>query len=130
MTLREALAVGAFATGDQTLDSMLEDARRKFLDPNPAVRREALEKLWDAWERLKTMRPGADKKASVTTLLNEACSEPNFRTELESEGIKLTKIGNTFQIRHSEISQVPLARDAHVDYLFHRMFALIWMLLN
>lgn len=128
--LREALAVGTFSTGDNTLDSMLEGARKKFLDPNPAVRREALEKLWDAWERLKTIRPGADKKASVTALLNQACSEPRFRTDLEDEGISLTKIGNTFQIRHSETSQVPLTRDAHVDYLFHRMFALIWMLLK
>ncbi len=44
--------------------------------------------------------------------------------------MNLTKIGNTFQIRHSETSQVSLTRDAHVDYLFHRMFALIWMLLQ
>lgn len=128
--LREALAVGAFATGDNTLDSMLEAARKKFLDPNPTVRREALEKLWDAWERLKTIRPGADKKASVTVLLNDACPEPNFRTELENEARALTEIGNAFHIRHSETSQVPLNQDTHVDYLFHRMFALIWMLLK
>lgn len=128
--LREALAVDAFATGDSTLDSMLEDARKKFLDPHPTVRREALEKLWDAWERVKTIRPGADKKASVTALLDQTCLEPCFRIELESEAMNLTKIGNTFQIRHSETSQVPLKRDAHVDYLFHRMFALIWMLLK
>jgi len=28
-------------------------------------------------------------------------------------------------IRHSETSQVPLQRNDHVDYLFHRLFALI-----
>jgi len=128
--LREALAVGVIGTGDNTLDSILEAARKKFLDPNPTVRREALEKLWDAWERLKTIRPGPDKKASVTVLLNDACSEPNFRTELEKEARTLTEIGNAFHIRHSETSQVPLKQDAHVDYLFHRMFALIWMLLK
>ena len=124
------LAVGSFATGDSVLNHMLEAGRNKFLDPAPAIRREALEKLWDAWERLKTIRPGADKKATATALLNEACLEPYFRGELEKEAVNLTKIGNTFQIRHSETSQVQLTRDAHVDYLFHRMFALIWMLLK
>lgn len=128
--LQEALAGSAFATGDSTLDSILEGARNKFLNPNPVIRREAVEKLWDAWERLKTIHPGADKKASATALLNQACFEPRFRAELEAEGRNLTKIGNTFQIRHSETSQVPLTRDAHVDYLFHRIFALIWMLLK
>jgi len=42
----------------------------------------------------------------------------------------LTTVGNTFHIRHSEVSQVELAGDNHVDYLFHRLFALIWLLLR
>ena len=47
---------------------MLESARRKFLDPDPAVRLEALEKIWDAFERVKTLEiPGdGNKKVSAT----------------------------------------------------------------
>ncbi len=128
--LRESLIAGAFATGDNELDAMLETARKKFLDPDPTVRREALEKLWDAWERLKTILPGVDKKASVTALLDQVSSEPSFRSTLETEAIQLTAIGNSFQIRHSETSQVPLTDSVHVDYVFHRMFAFICMLLK
>lgn len=128
--LSEQLASATFATGDVEMNTLLETARKKFLDANPVVRLEALEKLWDAWERLKTILPGADKRVSAAMLLDQASVEPKFRDVLESEAKTITIIGNTFQIRHSETSQVPLKDSTHVDYLFHRLFALIWMLLR
>jgi AbiJ N-terminal domain 4 len=130
VVLRESLQAAVFQTGDGTLDAMLESARSKFLNPNPLVRREALEKLWDAWERIKTLEPGADKKAQVKVLLDKAAAEPSFRDLLEREAKELNTIGNSFHIRHSETTQTPLQSDSHVDYLFHRLFSLIWMLVN
>ena len=76
--LQEALAQTAFHTGDNALDEMLETARQKFLNRSLEVRRESLEKLWDAWERLKTIEPGKDKKAQVATLLAKSSKEPNL----------------------------------------------------
>jgi hypothetical protein len=32
-------------------------------------------------------------------------------------------------IRHSEVNKVPIQKSHHVDYLFHRMFSLIRLLL-
>lgn len=128
--LEETLSKAVFNTGDDKLDELLEAARTKFLDPDPAVRREALEKLWDAWERLKTIEPGKDKKASTEALLDKAADEPNFRELLENEARTLTNVGNTFHIRHSETSQVELKTEDHIDYLFQRLFALIWLLLH
>jgi hypothetical protein len=128
--LHEALTASAFRTGDAALDSLLESARAKFLDPDANVRREAIEKLWDSWERVKTLEPGPDKRSSVKVLLDGAADEPNFREVLEQDARALTDIGNRFQIRHSETSQVPLRRNDHVDYLFHRLFALIWLVLR
>src|SRR6185437_14187192 len=61
--LQEAFAAAIFATGDRTLDKLLETARTKFFSRSLDVRKEGLEKLWDAWERLKTIEPGKDKKA-------------------------------------------------------------------
>jgi len=130
VVLKESLQAAVFQTGDETLDSMLESARTKFLNPNPHTRRESLEKLWDAWERLKTLEPGADKKAQVKALLDKAATEPGFRDLLEREAKELNTIGNSFQIRHSETTQTPLQSDSHVDYLFHRLFSLIWMLVK
>lgn len=120
----------AFSTGDATLDSLLEDARRKFTDPDPRVRKEALEKLWDAWERIKTLEPGRDKKEQTTKILDKVASEPKFRDLIETEAKELTRIGNDFRIRHSETRQVEIRESNHVDYLFYRMFSLINLLLQ
>jgi hypothetical protein len=130
--LRESLSGVTFQTGDVLLDEMLETARRKFLDPDSAVRREALEKLWDAWERLKTVEAGVDKKAQVTALLDRTAGKEDtkFRAVLETEAKALTEIGNSLQIRHSETHQGPVAKRDHIDYLFHRLFAFILMLLR
>lgn len=128
--LREELATAQFRTGDRELDGLLESAREKFLSPDGDVRRESLEKLWDAWERCKTLEVPADKKESVAALLDKGASERTFRKVLEREARELTEVGNTFRIRHSEASQVAIERTRQVDYLFHRLFALIQLLLR
>ncbi len=53
---------GGFKTGDPVLDELLRVAQSKFLSNNPNLRKEAMEKLWDAWERLKTLEIGKDKR--------------------------------------------------------------------
>lgn len=128
--LRELLHITYFKTGDIELDNILETARKKYLDPNINIRRESLEKLWDAWERLKTIEQGKDKKASVKLLLDKAASEPNFRSVIEEEAKSLTSIGNDFQIRHSEVNKTPIKESNHIDYLFHRLFSFLNMLIT
>lgn len=126
----DALAQTLFQSGDAQLDKLLDAARQKFLHRSLDVRREALEKLWDAWERLKTVEPGKDKKASTAALLDKVTSEPTLRGRLELEARELTDIGNTFMIRHTEINKVPVTESAQVDYLFHRLFAVIRLILR
>lgn len=129
--LREALMAATFHTGDVELDSLLETARKKFFDPDLEIRKESIEKLWDAWERLKTLEePEKDKKASTKAILDKAAPEPNFRQVIEQEAVELTRVGNVFRIRHSEVTKIPLETSEHVDYLFHRLFALIRLLLR
>lgn len=120
-----------FQTGDAALDTMLDTARRKFLDPDETAHKAALEKLWDAWERLKTLA-NPDKKIGTAALLDQAAGAnvPKFRELLESEARQLTAIGNDFHIRHFETSKEPLSQVPHVDYLFCRMFAFLHMLLH
>ncbi len=128
--LGEALAEALFQTGDATLNELLEKARAKFLSRDPAIRRESLEALWDAWERLKSLEPAKDKRESTTRLLDKASAEPNLRRLLETEAKLLTDIGNDFMIRHTEVTKVPITDDEHVDFLFHRLFAVIRLLLK
>ncbi|MFH0800323.1 MAG: hypothetical protein V2A66_09130, partial [Pseudomonadota bacterium] len=118
-----------FDTSDAELDDMLATACDKFLSRNAKIRRESLEKLWDAWERIKTLLPGKDKKDGAEKLLNMAAPEESFRAMLNNEAITLTKIGNSFQIRHSETDKTPVNAGKHIDYLFHRLFSIIYLLL-
>ena len=127
--LDDILAQTVFKTGDPVLDSLLQTAREKILSKSLDLRKEALEKLWDAWERLKTVEPGKDKRAQAKAILDKVSSEPNLRARLEKEALELTEIGNSFMIRHTETTKTPVVLSAHVDYLYHRMFSLIRLLL-
>ena len=130
-TFSNELRPANFRTGDAFLDELLESARQKFLAPSEDDHRDALEKLWDAWERLKTVDVG-DKKLGSQKMLDEAAGldQSKFRALLEQEAVSLTNAGNSLHIRHSETVQERLKTSAHVDYMFHRMFALINLILK
>ncbi|MGV9324096.1 hypothetical protein [Streptosporangium sandarakinum] len=111
-------------TGDPELDALLTDAVSRFLSRVPADRQDALEKLWDAFERLKTLELGGQKSNSIARLLDNAAPGP-FRSDLEKEFKALTDIGNRFRIRHHEHDQHTLPNDAAKDYMFIRCVSLI-----
>ncbi len=117
-------------TGDDVLDNMIGDAQKKFLNPDTKIRKEAIERLWDCWERIKTLEDQTNKKKSISILLNKASTDPDTRSLLEEEARKLTDIGNKFHIRHSEVTQIVISDNSIIDYLFYRLFAFIQMLLS
>ncbi|CAA0080066.1 Uncharacterised protein [Zhongshania aliphaticivorans] len=123
--LSETLTAARFNTPDSTLNRMLEESRDKFLSPDETIRRESLKRLWDAWERIKTILNPDSKKLSATLLLEKCASEENFRELLNEEAKVLTAIGNKFHIRHSEVGQIEIKTSAQIDYIFHRLFSFI-----
>lgn len=127
--LGDALSRTYFRTGDRTLDVMLEESRTKFSSPDPLIRREALERLFDSWERLKSLADPS-KSRSIQLLLDRSASEPLFRELLEREARELTQVGNSQLLRHHEVSQIPVIHTEHVDYLYHRLFALIELIIR
>lgn len=124
------LLAGVPSSGDGTVDSMVRAAIANFRDVAPRARALAVEKLWDAWERLKTLDDGKDKKASVKALLDGVEKEGAFRALLETEALALTAIGNDFQIRHFETNRAAVGKPEQLDYLFHRLLALITLLVQ
>ncbi|MGH3717537.1 MAG: hypothetical protein ACRDRI_01615 [Pseudonocardiaceae bacterium] len=125
---REAIADLDPDSGDATLDDLIRDARRRFLSRQPQEASVALEKLWDGFERLKTLEPGRDKKACTEALLDRAGAGA-WREALDRETRELTNIGNNMQIRHFETTKERIPDDA-VDYLFTRLAALMLYLLR
>ncbi|MER8593485.1 hypothetical protein NKH33_17985 [Mesorhizobium sp. M1182] len=126
-----ALGWAIFRTGDVETDRLLEAARQRFLSPELEDRQDALEKLWDAFERLKTLEPGGNKRAQADALLDRvAAPSTGFRDALGREAADLTTVGNSFRIRHSETTQEALTSPDQVDYLFTRMFAFLRVILK
>lgn len=116
-------------TGDQDLDLLILEARRLYRSPKSQDRQTGLEKLWDSFERLKTIEPGADKRAQAESLLRWVSSEP-LREKVNDEMLTLTKVGNQFQIRHHETDKHPVPFPEGGDYLFSRLSTLIIFLLK
>lgn len=119
-----------FRTGDAELDRLLEYARCHIMSPKFDDRRDATEKLWDAFERMKTLEPGADKRLQADALLDRAgVSGSKLRNALAEEAKTLTTIGNSLRIRHSEMTQEQIDRSEQLDWLFVRMFSFVRLLL-
>lgn len=116
------------ATGDATLDGLLETARTLYLSRKPADRANAIEKLWDGFERLKSIDDPTDKKNSTALLLGNI-PDAALRDVIETEMFALTKLGNNFQIRHHEVGKHAIPADAQ-DYFATRMVNLIVFLLD
>lgn len=126
----QALGWQMFDTGETELDRLLEYARSRFLSPKLDDRRDATEKLWDAFERMKTLEPGSDKRAQADALLDRAAAPgTRMRDALADEAKALTAIGNSLRIRHSEVAQEIIDRSEQLDWLFVRMFGFLRLLL-
>jgi len=108
-------------TIDQELNNLIEEAKKRF--ENPSDKKIALEKLWDAFERIKTYF-GTNKKLSSEQLVELISS--NFDKDFISREFKeLTSIGNNYNIRHYEQEKIIITEDKHIEYLFFRMLALL-----
>jgi hypothetical protein len=130
--LREALAASEFRSEDDEVNRLLQSARQKFASPDFRIRYESLRDLWDAFERIKTLEPPRDDmRRSSAALIARVSQEPRIRGMLETEmRVELNDFGNGFFIRHANAEQVRLQTIEEIDYLFHRLFAVIRLLLR
>jgi hypothetical protein len=86
----------------------------------------AVEKIWDALERLKTYYSDLDKKESSEKIINDMSNlNDKYKDLFTEEFLKLTKIGNNFRIRHHETNKTDIIDNNYYDYFFHRCYALI-----
>ena len=101
-------------------------AIEKHRSPKTQDNKDAVEKIWDALERLKTYYIELDKKDYITKIVNDiANSEPHYFNLFNDEFEALTKIGNNYRIRHHETSKIEISDIKHYDYFFNRCLSLI-----
>lgn len=106
--------------------NLLQEAVKLFKQPYPESHRNAVEKIWDAFERLKTYYADIDKKASAARIVNDIGSgQADFVILFDQEFKTLTQIGNQYRIRHHETNKIDITDTWHYDYLFNRCLSLI-----
>ena len=108
------------------LKELLQKAIQKHKSPCPDDQKDAVEKIWDGFERMKTYYKNLDKKASVSKIV---CDISNGKGEYEalfSDDFKvLTDIGNKFRIRHHETDKIEISDVRDYDYFFNRCLSII-----
>ena len=108
------------------LKELLMEAIQKHKSPYPQDQKDAVEKIWDAFERMKTYYGNLSKKDSADAIIRDMANNREeyidlFKTEFRS----LTDIGNGFCIRHHETNKIDITDTRHYDYFFNRCLALI-----
>ena len=91
----------------------------------------AVEKIWDAFERIKTSYPTLDKKKSVEKIINDiSYGSEQIKKMFDNEFKILTDIGNSYRIRHHEINRIDISKELHYKYFYKRCLALISIILE
>lgn len=105
---------------------LLEEAITLHSSPSPANIRNATEKLWDAFERLKTYYTKMNKRDSAEKIVSDMSNGQDvYITLFDNEFRILTEIGNKFRIRHHETDKVEISDIRYYDYFFNRCISLI-----
>lgn len=106
------------------LKELLSEANEYYQKDNKKI---AVEKLWDAFERLKTYySPALNKAASADKIVDDmSASEPHYQALYKAEFKALTDIGNNFRIRHHETTKIDITDNRQYDYFYKRCLALI-----
>ena len=92
----------------------------------------AVEKIWDAFERIKTYYyPTLDKKKSVEKIINDiSYGNEHIKKMFDIEFKVLTDIGNSYRIRHHEKNKIDISNDLYYEYFYKRCLSLISILLK
>lgn len=110
---------------ESSLRDLVLEAERHFKRPDSESKQRALEKIWDAFERMRTYY-SPDKKKSATQIVNMISNgDAELYNNLNAEFLELGNIGNNYQIRHFETNKLPITDIRMKEYWYTRCLALI-----
>ncbi len=110
---------------EEGLQNLLNKAIALYKMPDPSARQASVEKIWDAFERLKTYYDPNKRKSAEQIVNDMAKGNSHFKDLFNKEFNELTDIGNEYCIRHHEIGKIDISEAEHYDYLFNRCLSLI-----
>lgn len=109
------------------INELIEVANSLYREHNYSL---AVEKIWDAFERMKTYY-GKDKKVSANKIIDKLSNGDSVYKELfEEEFLELTRIGNAHCIRHHEKGKIPIENELQYKYFYLRCYALISVVMD
>ncbi|AXA34155.1 hypothetical protein [Francisella adeliensis] len=112
---------------DKYCENLLKVAKEKF---DRHQRKDAINDLWDIFERFKTYFDSSNKKKSTKVLISKMSAFTNIDKEyLEKEFLYLTSLGNNYNIRHHEHNKIILDDNAY-DFLFYKILNFLNLIID
>ena len=106
--------------------SLLQEALILHRSHAQNAARDSVEKLWDAFERMKTYYTDLDKKRSSEKIVTDMAGGSDDFYRLFNEEFKwLRDAGNKYRIRHHETDKINITDVRYYDYFFNRCLSLI-----
>ena len=116
---------------DIGLKQLIDQSISFYLKPGEDNVQVALEKIWAAFERIKTIYHDLDKKDSSEKLITTiTTNQEGFYQVIKKEFIELTSLGNTFRIRHHETDKIDFVSNDYREYCFNRCLSLMVLVLS
>lgn len=113
----------SFYINDDEFNKLIEKSFQLYKETKFDI---ATEKIWDAYERIKTYYSQLDTKGSAIKLIDVmGKNNVNYVEMLNKEFKELTDIGNEFSIRHHNTKQTNIDCKEHYVYLFHRCLSVL-----
>lgn len=125
MMMQTTVEIKAVETKEPDLRELIEIAESYFWKEDTVSKQIALEKIWDALEKLKTYYQ-TDKKESVQMVIDKISQKDEETKDIfNKEFDYLTEFGNTHQIRHFETGKTAIKDARMKEYWYMRCLALI-----
>lgn len=109
---------------EKGVKDLIIEAEKHYHDGEKNI---AVEKIWDAFERMKTYYlPELDKRKSAEKIVDDMSQgNDDYKEMFDNEFLALTKIGNNFRIRHHERNKIDITDNRQYEYFYKRCFALV-----
>lgn len=117
-------------SSEQELNNLLSESMVYILKNKFREKRIGLEKMFDAFERMKTLK-STNKRSSINSILDQiSYGDSHLEKTLNEEMRELTRIGNSFSIRHHETSQNKLPSVDYIEYFYFRTLSFVSLVLK